>query len=105
MPTPEENPVVAYTIKELFEEIKRSIESISMKLDSKADKSEVESLARDLVQFREELNELHRMIDAYASNHSAQTKAKASLDGWKQWSIIAILTVALLILGILQYFK
>jgi hypothetical protein len=96
---------VSYTVKELFEDIKRELENLNVKLDNKADRVELLELAREVANIRTQFVTLQGMVtevETVNNIHSENDKAKIE---WNRWLIPTVLTIALLMLGVLQYVK
>ncbi len=96
---------VSYTVKELFEDIKRELETLNLKLDNKADRVELLELSREVANIRTQFVTLQNMItevEAVSMAHADSNKAKAE---WRRWAIPTLLTVALLVIGVLQLAK
>jgi lipopolysaccharide export LptBFGC system permease protein LptF len=79
--------VVEYPIRDILEEIKRSIQSIDEKLDSKANVAEVLTIRQDLDNVKKAVTEL-------------QTAQRLS-EGWKRWAAPLLVSIAMLVVAIL----
>lgn len=101
----EDSSVVGYTTKELFEEIKRSIEKLHEKIDAKANRAELLELARELDELRTQLTELQRLINELEAGRHVEVRTQAAMQEWKRWSIPVVLTIALLVVAVIQLMK
>lgn len=100
---------VSYSVKELFEEIKTSLEKLDTKLNNKASRDELQVLASEL---QHEVNELntqlstHRgRIDKLEAAREMEEKANNAVSEWKKWALPVVLSVVLVVLGVMQLYK
>jgi hypothetical protein len=96
---------VSYTVKELFEDIKRELENLSNKLDSKADRVELLELSREVADIRTQFVTLQNMITEVETVSTVHAQTSRAQKEWQQWAIPTLLTVALLAVGIVQLMK
>lgn len=96
---------VSYTVKELFEDIKRELENLSNKLDSKADRVELLELSREVADIRTQFVALQNMINEVETASAVHVQASKAQQEWKQWALPTILTVALLVVALMQLTK
>lgn len=96
---------VSYTVKELFEDIKRELENLVNKLDSKADRVELLELSREVADIRTQFISLQGMITEVETASAVHMQASKAQKEWQQWAIPTILTVALLAVGVFQLIK
>lgn len=90
----ESGGVVAYPIKDILEDIKRSIQSIDDKLDAKADVKEVQTI-------RLELAEVKRTVTELQTNALADSRIRRSSEEWKKWAAPLLVSIAMLVVAIL----
>jgi hypothetical protein len=96
---------VSYTVKELFEDIKRELENLNTKLDNKADRVELLELAREVANIRTQFVTLQGMISEVETVNTIHAETDRARVEWHRWVIPTALTIALLVLGVLQYVK
>lgn len=96
---------VSYTVKELFEDIKRELENLSIKLDSKADRVELLELSREVADIRTQFVALQNMINEVETASAVHVQASKAQQEWKQWAVPTLLTLALLAIGLVQLMK
>jgi uncharacterized circularly permuted ATP-grasp superfamily protein len=88
---------VSYSIKELLDGIKTSIDRLYGKLDTKADRSEVLELSR-------QINHESKRVDALETTYKVETQNESEHREWTKWLIPAIIAIAMLGVSILQLF-
>ena len=93
---------VSYTVKELFEDIKRELESLNDKLDNKADRVELLELAREVANIRTQFVSLQGMISDVETSSAVHVQTTNAEREWRRWAIPTLLTVALLVIGVVQ---
>lgn len=96
---------VSYTVKELFEDIKRELENLNIKLDAKADRVELLELSREVADIRTQFVALQSAItevETASAIHNESSKAQEELQ---RWAIPTLLSLALLVIGVLQLIK
>jgi len=93
---------VSYTVKELFEDIKRELEGLSIKLDSKADRVELLELSREVANIRTQFVSLQSMINEVETASVVHEQTSRAQREWKQWAIPTLLALALLAVGVIQ---
>jgi DNA repair exonuclease SbcCD ATPase subunit len=100
---------VSYSVKELFEEIKTSLDKLDTKLSSKASRDELQALASEL---QHEVNELNNRlasqrgrIDRLEAAKELAEKTTNAVSEWKKWFLPTLLTIALVVIAILQLMK
>lgn len=96
---------VSYTVKELFEDIKRELENLGRKLDSKADRAELLELSREVANIRTQFVALQNAVNEVETTSSVHAQADQALQEWKRWVIPTVLTLAALALGVVQLVK
>ena len=96
---------VSYTVKELFEDIKRELENLGRKLDSKADRAELLELSREVANIRTQFVALQNAVNEVETTTSVHAQADQALQEWKRWIIPTVLTLAALALGVVQLVK
>lgn len=96
---------VSYTVKELFEDIKRELENLGRKLDSKADRAELLELSREVANIRTQFVALQNAVNDVETTSSVHAQADRNLQEWKRWVIPTFLTLAALAIGVIQLFK
>lgn len=96
---------VSYTVKELFEDIKRELENLSNKLDSKADRVELLELSREVADIRTQFVALQNMITEVETASAVHMQTSKDHKEWQQWAIPTLLSVALLAVGLIQLLK
>lgn len=89
-PVNENRSVVEYPIRDILEEIKRSIQSIDDKLDNKANLADVQSIRKDLDDVKKAVTEL-------------QT-ARSLMEGWKRWAAPLLVSIAMLAVAVLTLY-
>jgi prefoldin subunit 5 len=89
-PENENRSVVEYPIRDILEEIKKSIQSIDDKLDNKANLVDVQSIRKDLDEVKKAVTEL-------------QT-ARSIMEGWKRWGAPLIVAGAMLVVSVLALY-
>lgn len=105
MAASDENPIVNFSVKELFEDIKTSLERLDRKLDNKADRLELINLSHDVDKLRREFTNLQAVVTEVESTHHVETKTKAAVAEWNRWIVPVILAFALLGVAIVQLVK
>ena len=100
---------VSYSVKELFEEIKGSLERLDTKLSNKASRDELQALASEL---QHEVNELNNRlssqrgrIDKLEAARELAERTTTAVSEWKRWLWPFLLTVALVVIAIMQLQK
>jgi hypothetical protein len=88
---------VSYSIKELLDGIKTSIDRLYGKLDTKADRSEVLELSR-------QISQESKRVDALETTYRVETKSESDHKEWTKWLIPALIAVAMLGVSIIQLF-
>lgn len=88
---------VSYSIKELLDGIKTSIDRLYGKLDTKADRSEVLELSR-------QLSQESKRVDALETTYKVETKNETEQREWTRWVVPAIIAIAMLGVSIIQLF-
>lgn len=96
---------VSYTVKELFEDIKRELENLSIKLDSKADRVELLELSREVADIRTQFVALQNMINEVETANAVHVQSSKAQREWQQWMVPTLLTLALLAVGLVQLMK
>lgn len=96
---------VSYTVKELFEDIKRELENLGRKLDSKADRAELLELSREVANIRTQFVALQNAVTEVETSSSMQAQADQALQEWKRWVIPTLMTLAALAVGVIQLVK
>lgn len=100
---------VSYSVKELFEEIKGSLEKLDNKLTNKVDRDELQAVAGEL---QHEINEVNNRltsqrgrIDRLETARELAERTTKAVSEWKRWLWPFLLTVALVIIAIMQLQK
>lgn len=100
---------VSYSVKELFEEIKESLEKLDNKLVNKASRDELQALASEL---QHEVNELNTRlssqrgrIDKLEARQEFEERTSSKISEWRKWLLPFLLTVALVVIAIMQLLK
>jgi len=96
---------VSYTVKELFEDIKRELESLNTKLDNKADRVELLELAREVANIRTQFVTLQGMIAEVETANTIHAETDKAKVEWNRWAVPTLLTIALLVIGVIQLIK
>lgn len=96
---------VSYTVKELFEDIKRELENLSNKLDSKADRVELLELSREVADIRTQFVALQNAVTGVDAVSTVRTEVSKAQQEWQRWLIPTGLAIALLVVGIVQLMK
>lgn len=96
---------VSYTVKELFEDIKRELENLSNKLDSKADRVELLELSREVADIRTQFVALQNAITEVETTSMVHAETDRAQEEWKRWLIPTALAIALLAVGVIQLVK
>jgi hypothetical protein len=96
---------VSYTVKELFEDIKRELENLSVKLDSKADRVELLELSREVANIRTQFVALQNAVTEVETTNTVHVQAAKAQEEWKRWVVPTLMTLALLALGVIQSFR
>jgi len=86
---------IIYSVKELLAEIRAKLEFIDGKLDSKADRADVTALVTRIDRLDERLDSVERETE-----HMSRLKQETT--EWRRYVIPAAMTMALIILGVLQ---
>lgn len=92
------NGTVSYSIKELLDGIKTSIDRLYGKLDTKADRSEVAELSR-------QMDHESRRIDTLENTRDADARSDNRMQEWQRWAIPVLITIAMLAVSIIQLMK
>lgn len=100
---------VSYSVKELFEEIKGSLDRLDTKLSNKASRDELQALAAEL---QHEVNELNTLlatqrarVDKLEAARELTEKTTNAVSEWKRWLWPFLLTVALVVIAVMQLQK
>lgn len=100
---------VSYSVKELFEDIKLSLDKLDTKLSNKASRDELQALAAEL---QHEVNELNNQLasqrgrlDKIEAAKELAEKTTTAVSEWKRWLWPFLLTVALVVIAIMQLQK
>lgn len=110
-PQPDESvhTSVSYSVKELFEEIKISLDKLDVKLTSKASRDELQALASEL---QHEVNELNNRltsqrgrIDRLEAAKELTEKTTNAMSEWKRWFFPTLLTISLVVIAVMQLMK
>lgn len=96
---------VSYTVKELFEDIKRELENLSNKLDSKADRVELLELSREVADIRTQFATLQSVITEVETANTVHHESDRAQEELKRWAIPTLLALALLAVGVIQLVK
>ncbi|TAK82635.1 MAG: hypothetical protein EPO09_21570 [Aquabacterium sp.] len=92
----DDDAVVSYSVKELLQDIKGSVDKLYGKIDSKADYEQVEDLARQVVDVRSRVDRIELDIQV-------ETERQTALTEWRRYAIPTVLTVALLVVAVAQW--
>lgn len=108
-PSDESYTSVSYSVKELFEEIKVSLDKLDTKLSNKASRDELQALASEL---QHEVNELNNRltsqrgrIDRLEAARELAEKTTSAVSEWKRWLWPFLLTIALVVIAVMQLQK
>ena len=100
---------VSYSVKELFNDIKLSLERLDIKLSNKASRDELQALAAEL---QHEVNELNAQLasqrgrlDKMEAVQELSEKTTHAVSEWKRWLWPFLLTVALVVIAVMQLQK
>ena len=100
---------VSYSVKELFEEIKGSLERLDTKLSNKASRDELQALASEL---QHEVNELNNRLssqrgrlDKLEAARELNERTDSAMSEWRKWVWPFLATIALLVIAVLQLMK
>lgn len=100
---------VSYSVKELFEEIKTSLDKLDVKISNKASRDELQTLASEL---QHEVNELNNRlasqrgrIDRLEAAKELAEKTTNAVSEWKRWLWPFLLTIALVVIAVMQLQK
>jgi hypothetical protein len=96
---------VSYTVKELFEDIKRELENLNTKLDHKADRVELLELAREVANIRTQFVSLQGLISEVETVNTIHAENDKAQVEWRRWTIPTLLSIALLVIGVLQLIR
>ena len=89
---------ISYSIKELLDGIKTSIDRIYVKLDTKADRSELLDLAK-------RVNHESKRVDVLETTRNVEARNEDNNREWTKWLIPSILTLAMLVVSVIQVLK
>lgn len=89
---------VSYSIKELLDGIKTSIDRLYIKLDTKADRSEVVELSR-------KVSHESKRVDALETTYRVENQNEAASREWTKWLVPSLIAVAMLGVSILQLLR
>lgn len=89
---------ISYSIKELLDGIKSSIDKVYGKLDTKADRSEVIDLAQ-------RVNNESKRVDALETTRRVEQTNTANNREWTRWVVPSLIALAMLGVTLLQTFK
>lgn len=83
--------VVRYTVKELLQEIRDDVKSMSAKLDTKADRSELITLTERTDQQDRRLDQQERRLDALDEKERQDAKAIKDQTDMRRWRVPLVL--------------
>lgn len=86
---------ISYSIKELLDGIKSSIDKVYGKLDTKADRSEVVDLAQ-------RVNHESKRVDALETTRSVERRSANDNREWTRWLVPSLIALAMLGVSLLQ---
>ena len=92
----DDNAVVSYSVKELLQDIKGSVDKLHGRIDGKADHEQVEDAIRQIAHERGRVDKLETLMQLEAGKQTAMTE-------WRRYAIPTVLTVALLVVAIAQW--
>lgn len=88
---------ISYSIRELLDGIKSSIDRLYGKLDTKADRSDVLELSK-------RINHESKRVDVLETTYRVETQNDNQQREWTKWLIPAIIALAMLGVSVLQLF-
>lgn len=86
---------ISYSIKELLDGIKSSVDRLYGKLDTKADRSELLDLTK-------RVNHESKRVDILETTRNVEARNEENSREWTKWLVPSILTVAMLVVSIVQ---
>lgn len=89
---------VSYSIKELLDGIKTSIDRLYVKLDTKADRSEVTDLSK-------RVSHESKRVDALETTYRVESQTEANSREWTKWLVPSLIAIAMLAVSVIQLFK
>lgn len=89
---------VSYSIKELLDGIRTSIDRLYGKLDTKADRSEV-------IELSQRVNNESKRIDTLETSREVETRSDSQHRDWNRWVIPVLITIAMLAVSIIQLMR
>lgn len=96
---------IRYSVKELLGDIKTSIDRLDGKLDTKADRAEVNMLFEKVEHANIEITDIRQEVVEIRQEVEHRKRSDAEITEWKRWITPVILALALLGVGVIQLIK
>lgn len=89
---------ISYSIKELLDGIKTSIDRLYVKLDTKADRTELVELSKK-VQYDS------KRVDVLETTRQVEVTNEGITREWTKWIVPSFIALAMMVISILQFLR
>jgi hypothetical protein len=113
---PDDDATVSYTVKELLTDLKGSVDKLHGKLDTKADRLQVDALdlqvkenTKDIIELRQRQHDHDNWraateVEQARQREAAEKASERKIEWWK-WLLGAVASALLILIGALQLYK